>query len=386
MTSSTARITSARFHALDSLRAWMMLLGIWFHASCSYMTLKISNWPYRDPNTSSFFNIPLLFLHCFRMPLFFLLAGFFARLLRQRLDTGKLLMNRTRRILVPFLVTWPILFIWDNYNSGRNTLLIRTMHLWFLYYLMYMYLGISLMEMLVQRFVAPARREQIKTGFRRLLSSAWRPLIFAIPTSVPLFFMRTGTLDMAPGFLIQPKNFGIYGLFFGFGWMLYPQADLLPGFKRHAWLQVVTAIIILPVNLLSLARMLRTMPNRDTGAHILTVVTGSVMMWLLVFGLTGLFLIYFDYPSAKMRYLSDASYWMYLVHLPLVIWIPRALGPLNLPAIVKFTIVLALTISILLVSYEWFVRYTMIGRVLNGPRERPTRPVEASASVGVGSA
>jgi glucan biosynthesis protein C len=58
----------------------MMLLGVLFHASCSYSTLRIPAWPYRDPSTSPLLNAPLLLIHVFRMPIFFAMAGFFARL------------------------------------------------------------------------------------------------------------------------------------------------------------------------------------------------------------------------------------------------------------------------------------------------------------------
>ena len=45
-------------------------------------------------------------------------------------------------------------------------------------------------------------------------------------------------------------------------------------------------------------------------------------------------------------------------------------GELNLPATLKFALLLAVTTAILLVSYRFLVRYTWIGRLLNGPRTR----------------
>jgi glucan biosynthesis protein C len=35
-------------------------------------------WPYMDENTSVFFDIVVFFIHVFRMPLFFMMAGFFS--------------------------------------------------------------------------------------------------------------------------------------------------------------------------------------------------------------------------------------------------------------------------------------------------------------------
>jgi glucan biosynthesis protein C len=71
-----------------------------------------------------------------------------------------------------------------------------------------------------------------------------------------------------------------------------------------------------------------------------------------------------------MRYLADASYWIYLVHPPLMIWISLGISSLPAPALVKFGIVLAVSVPVLFASYEWFVRHTVIGDVLNSPRQR----------------
>ncbi len=361
-----------RLHALDSLRACMMLLVIWFHASCSYATVRTPDWPFKDTHTSAFLTVFLLFIHVFSMPVFFVLAGFFARLMWQRRGASVFLRNRAERILVPFVVTLPLLYAWDRYYLGSHTG-IRTMHLWFLYYLIYLYPAAVLTGWLVRRFVPVLWQERIESGFRRLLTSAWRPVFFAIPTCIPLFFMQRGTLDVNITFLVQPRNMAIYAIFFAFGWLLYGQSDLLTGFQRAAWTQVLIAVALAPVNFLSLGKLLRALPVEDLRARVSVVATESLMMWLLIFGITGLFLRYLDRPSARMQYLSDASYWMYLVHLPLVVWAQRLVGPLAVPGIVKFTLVLAICFPILLASYQLLVRYTLIGRVLNGPRERELR-------------
>jgi peptidoglycan/LPS O-acetylase OafA/YrhL len=74
-----------------------------------------------------------------------------------------------------------------------------------------------------------------------------------------------------------------------------------------------------------------------------------------------------------VRYLSDSSYWLYLAHLPLVIGAQAALKDVALPGLVKFLIVTVGVTAILLLSYEYLVRYRWLGRLLNGPRERPSK-------------
>ena len=52
---------------------------------------------------------------------------------------------------------------------------------------------------------------------------------------------------------------------------------------------------------------------------------------------------------------------------------------MNLPALVKFTILVVTMTALLLVSYRFLVRYTFIGRILNGPRDRPKVDQDASS-------
>lgn len=66
-----------RYHSLDALRGIMMMLGIVLHASQWYITEPPGGIPMpRDASTSYLFDVIMHFIHSFRMPLFFVLAGF----------------------------------------------------------------------------------------------------------------------------------------------------------------------------------------------------------------------------------------------------------------------------------------------------------------------
>ena len=64
-----------RFHDLDALRAFAMLLGIVLHAAISFMPMPI--WAAQDINQSpKVYETLLHVVHGFRMQLFFLVSGF----------------------------------------------------------------------------------------------------------------------------------------------------------------------------------------------------------------------------------------------------------------------------------------------------------------------
>jgi glucan biosynthesis protein C len=110
----------------------------------------------------------------------------------------------------------------------------------------------------------------------------------------------------------------------------------------------------------------------------------SVFVWTVSFGLMGLARQLLSRPSARVRYISDSSYWLYVAHLPIVVAGQFALAYIALPPIAEFALLTIATTAALLLSYHWLVRYTWVGRLLNGPRTRPrssTRLLRRTASV-----
>lgn len=88
----------------------------------------------------------------------------------------------------------------------------------------------------------------------------------------------------------------------------------------------------------------------------------------MVYGLFGLFLRYLNKPNSRWRYMADASYWIYIVHVPFVMLLPLLLASVPLPGIVKLALVVAAATGLTLLTYRYFVRSTFIGKQLNGRR------------------
>jgi hypothetical protein len=132
---AAAASAGERLHALDSLRATAMLLGIVLHAGVSLAPIPVP-WPVRDVSRGEGFVAMLAFIHGFRMQVFFLLAGFFGHLLWRRLGTRGFLKQRAQRIGVPFvaglLILIPIirlLWIWADMRTGSTFTLMRPLAL-----------------------------------------------------------------------------------------------------------------------------------------------------------------------------------------------------------------------------------------------------------------
>ena len=108
---------------------------------------------------------------------------------------------------------------------------------------------------------------------------------------------------------------------------------------------------------------------------------------VLHFGLIGLFQLAFSTHSSWVRWVADSSYWVYVMHLPVVLVIGTLMFELPWPADLKFIIVCVVTGALGFATYWAFIRYTFIGTMLNGKRIRgyvgrppPSHPPQPAAA------
>ena len=85
-----------RYHALDSLRAGAMLLGLVLHAGVSYTRECPQWWAHCDSSQSGMFDLLNTTIHAFRMQVFFLMSGFFAHLLIHRVGFREFMRRRRK--------------------------------------------------------------------------------------------------------------------------------------------------------------------------------------------------------------------------------------------------------------------------------------------------
>lgn len=105
----------ARRHDLDALRAVAMLLGIGLHAALSFVAFP---WVVQDTQQDDLFGLFFLAIHGFRMPVFFVMSGFFTAMLWRRRGLAALVSHRFRRVLLPCLLGLITIVPAVNWVSG----------------------------------------------------------------------------------------------------------------------------------------------------------------------------------------------------------------------------------------------------------------------------
>jgi peptidoglycan/LPS O-acetylase OafA/YrhL len=165
--------------------------------------------------------------------------------------------------------------------------------------------------------------------------------------------------DLWMGPVTPPHVLFYYGCFFWFGAAVFARDGMQTKMGAH-WK------ILLPLGLLVLLPACFAL----MGNRIVATLAQAATAWVLLLGVIGIFHRYGSNLGPKARWISDSAYWMYLAHLPLVMMAQLAVAFLPWSAAVKFLLVNVVVIAALLASYQWFVRYTWIGALLNGPRKK----------------
>jgi peptidoglycan/LPS O-acetylase OafA/YrhL len=210
---------------------------------------------------------------------------------------------------------------------------------------------------------------------------------------VPLFVTFAGKDDWIPSFGIPTPDMGFipnvaalvaYGTAFGFGWLLNRQQELLRSFA-HDWPLHLGFAVAATVALLAVlgGEVPVFTPETNENRRAILSALYAVGAWSWAFALLGAALRYLAVPRPTIRYCADASYWIYLVHVPVLMALQVAIYPLAAPALVKFLLVLTVASIILFTSYHLLVRHSWLGRWINGrkyPWNAPKPAMEAVAT------
>jgi peptidoglycan/LPS O-acetylase OafA/YrhL len=340
----------------------------------------------------------------FRMVTFFLIAGFFAHLLFHRRGERGFIRDRLRRIGLPLVAGWPILLValvacaaWGAFvmtgkvpdapppDPRAPPLAFPLTHLWFLYVLLWFYVCAVGVRRLLERLDSSGRgRARLDRVVSSVVNTPYGVAMLAVPTWCGVFAMSTwlpwfGIPTPDNSLLPNVAAFSAFGSAFAFGWMLHRQTHLLDVLQRRWPMHIAVAVATTVGCLVRLGLTVNIeVPPHDAATYGYAAMY-ALATWSWTLGLIGLALRYLADYSATRRYIADASYWLYLIHLPIVVALQILVSQYAWPWPIKFALILGVAFPIMLLSYRYCVRNTFIGAVLNG-RRYPPLPKNESAN------
>ena len=198
------------------------------------------------------------------MQVFFVMSGFFARLVLTRYGTRKFVAHRLARIALPLVLGWLLLYpimmflyaraglltdqiltdqgMWEAFRARISADFLfnpsNLLHLWFLYYLLIIYAIALFVRFLFSKVID--RRGDTSSSHRSIfcwcVESRWGVLALAALSTIPLYFepMWNGVGGFV--FYFFPGLAGLLGylIFFPFGWFLYAYCEMLETMARVA--------------------------------------------------------------------------------------------------------------------------------------------------------
>ncbi|MCI3131075.1 acyltransferase family protein [Phenylobacterium aquaticum] len=389
---------SDRLHGLDAVRGYALLLGIVYHATMAYLPGQ-GLWPVSDPHRSLFLSGLFFVSHMFRMSTFFLIAGFFGHMGVEKRGVRAFVKDRAKRIALPLVVGWPILLggiiasslfgyvmtvghlpttqehaALAAHAPPAPPLAFPLTHLWFLYLLLWLYAATLGLRALVLRLDAGGGfRARADAVVAAVADSPLAPVILAIPVMAAFLFggpwrmwfgVTTPDSSLIPNLHAAVQYFTA----FGFGWLLHRQPALIGAWSRR-WplnLALAAGLTAACLGLTGVAPFIGlAQPGVKTTAY---AAAYAVAMWAWTAAAIGMALKFMGAESPVRRYIADSSYWLYLIHLPLVMALQATVVRLDLPAEVKIVIVLGAAFPLMFASYQLMVRHSVLGAILNGRR------------------
>ncbi|WP_332658612.1 acyltransferase family protein [Brevundimonas sp.] len=393
-----------RLHGLDALRATALLLGVVLHASMAYFPVTI--WIVPDTDNSPVASAIFFAIHLFRMTSFFLIAGLFAHMMLGRRGTLGFIRDRLIRIAGPLAAFWtPVLaaiiagLVWMAAIRNGGTiptdgpppppLTVGTFpltHLWFLYVLLILYAAMLVMRAPFAMADRDGRWGRFVDRVTGALIGPWTPALMAAPLALafwlapnwtPFFGIPTPDTGLVP----NPVALTAFGSAFGLGFLLDRRRDLLARIER---LWPVFTVVALGVGAAALVMVGGPVPDlapvTDPNLKAPLAAVVALAVFASTFAALSLALRFASGYSAVRRYLADASYWIYIVHLPLVMVGQILVINETWPWFVKLGAVIGGTLAVSLLSYELLVRHTFVGRWLNGRRVPWRHPPEPALS------
>jgi glucans biosynthesis protein C len=348
--------TVNRRYDIDWLRVIAIGLLLLYHAAIGFQSWGIMLGFITNNKPWESLWIPMAMLNVWRIPLLFFVSGMGVYFAIQNRSWKQLLKERTGRIFIPFvfgiLVIVPIqLYLWQRYYHQALSYRPNPAHLWFLGNIFAYVIILSPVFFYLKR----NETGRIVAWIKKCLGNP-----FGLLLVIAAFIVEALVVDPHPyelyamtwhGFFL-----GLLAFFFGFCFVLSGPSfwNML---VKGRWLFLAAAISLYTYRLLQFQM---SVPNFR-----LVIESDCWIFSLFAFAYK-----YLNHPGKALRYLSEAAYPVYIIHMIFLFLASLLIFPLDIDVHLKFILVLVLTFTGCFVFYEFIIRRVKIIRPLFGLKSK----------------
>jgi peptidoglycan/LPS O-acetylase OafA/YrhL len=345
-------LTTERRYDIDWLRVIAIGLLIMYHIGFVFLPWGVFIGFIQNAEPLEYLWKPMSMLNIWRIPLLFFVSGMGVAFALRKRSWKQLILERTRRILVPFLFgiicIVPLhLFLWQKFYNQDIKYTIQVSHLWFLANIFIYVIALSPFFF----YLKQNEKGKISRWLRSLFSSPWGLLLILAAFVIEVMLVKPETYETYSmtlhGFLL-----GLMAFFFGFICVFTGEA-FWRTVQKWRYVVLLMAVALFVVRLLAF----------DLQAP---VYLKSIESNLWIFTLFGFGYSYLNHPGKTLSYLSQAAYPVYILHMIFLYLGSYLLVPLGLPTHLKLALVVVITFAGCFGFYELIVRRVRFLRPLFG--------------------
>jgi glucan biosynthesis protein C len=341
-----------RRYDIDWLRVIAIGLLIIYHIGIGFQPWGVFIGFIQNEDSLDLLWIPMSLVNIWRIPLLFFVSGMGVCFAIRKRNWKQLLLERTRRIFIPFLFGFffivPIhLFLWQKYYRQDVVYSPDPGHLWFL-------ANIFIYVILLSPLFFYLRKNEEGKVNRWLKKLYMHPLglfLIVVPFVVETEIVKPETFQMYAmtlhGFLL-----GLLAFFFGFTCILSGNA-FWQTILKYRWLLLTIAVVLF---------LIRAVVFDLVAPGYLMAVESNI--W--IFTVFGFGYKYLNHPGKTLSYLSQAAYPVYIIHMIFLYLGSCFIFPLGIPTILKFILTITFTCIGCFAFYDLIIRRVNFLRPLFG--------------------
>jgi glucans biosynthesis protein C len=334
-------ITERRYD-IDWLRVIAIGLLLIYHIAIGFQPWGVFIGFIQNNESLEAIWVPMSMLNIWRIPLLFFVSGMGVWFAIQRRDWKQLLLERSKRILLPFIfgmaAVVPLhVFLWQQYYSQELHYSFSPAHLWFLGNIFIYVLVLTPIFFFLKR----NQGKKVQLIFKRIIGGPFGLLIIMI-----LFILEAE--------IVKPENFELYalsthGFFIGFiaffsGFCcVYIGEGFWNEVTKRRWALLVVAFALYLIRLF--------MYDLRSPDYLMAI---ESVHW--IFTVFGFGYKYLNKPSKTLSYLSQAAYPIYIIHMVFLYLGSKLLFTLDISPIMKFLLLNLFTVIGCFAMYELLIR------------------------------
>ncbi len=345
-----------RRHDIDWLRVIAIGLLLIYHIAIGFQPWGIMIGFVTNEKPWGPLWVPMAMLNVWRIPLLFFVSGMGVCFAMRQRGWQELLRERAIRILLPFVfgsfVIVPVsIWLWQRYYGFPQNYNPNPGHLWFLGNIF----AYVLLMMPLFFYLKKKPDGKLFRGMRRMLSTPWGLVPVLLCFIAEFLIVRPWPYEL---YAMTWHGFFLGMLAFLFGFCFVFAGD---GF----WKMILKWRWLFASVAMALFAMRVTLFQMNAPGYLLVTESQCWIFSVLAFGHK-----YLNRPGNTLRYLSEAAYPVYIIHMIVLYLGASLIFPMEMNAPWKFLVLTLFTFGGCFLMYEFLIRRVNFIRVLFGLKIR----------------